>query len=106
MLLAESDDLIEHLRHPVIESGIMGLLADDRAAHVVFDGLLDRFFVAARLAKALVDGLSNTRLNDQLQQADFLEGRDLAWLIRFNVGINQEAHVGLVGLEVQIFPCC
>ncbi len=78
MLLAKADDLIENLRHPRIERGIMGTLADDRATHVVFDDLLDRRLVAAGVTEAFVNGLSDPRLVDQLQQADVVEGGDLS----------------------------
>ena len=97
---AEADDLIEHLRHPVIEGGIMGVFADDRATDVVFDGLLNRCSVADSLAEALVEGLGDTRFDDQLQQADVIEGGDLAGLIGLDIGVDQVAHIGFVGLEV------
>jgi hypothetical protein len=48
----------------------------------------------------------HTRFDDEIQEADVVEGGDLAWLIGFNVGIDQETHVGFVGLEVEIFSRC
>ena len=43
------------------------------------------------------------RFDDQLQQTHVVEGRDLARFVGFDVGVDQVAHVGFVGFQVEGF---
>ena len=55
-------------------------------------------FMAAELGG---DGVGDAGLHDQIQQPHVVEGRDLPRLVGLDVGVDEVAHVRLVGLEVE-----
>ena len=101
LLFAQPDDLVQQSRH-LGEVGRVGqLLLQDLAADVVLDRLGDRLFVALHLAQALCNRVGDAGLDDQVQQADAVEGRNLPRGLRLDVGVDEVAHVRLVRLQVQ-----
>ena len=100
---AGGDDLIQQCGHLLVEGRVVQVVPDDLAADVVLDGLGDGSPVAFQSAKLLCDGIGDAGLDDQLEQAHVVEGGDLARFVGFDVGVDQVAHVGFVGFQVEGF---
>jgi hypothetical protein len=50
------------------------------------------------------DGLGDAALHDQVEQTDVAEMRDLPRLVGLDVSVDEVAHVGFVGLQVEVSP--
>ena len=95
------DKVIEQLRHLLVEPRIGELLADDRLANVVDDPLGDgvpREF--ALLVQLAGDGVVDAGLDDQLRERQLAQRSEVGCGVGLDVGVEEVAHVRLVGLDV------
>ena len=99
--LAGRNDLVQQRRHLLVIGRIVEMLLDDLAADVVLDGLGDGVLVALEAAEHAVDGFGNAGFHDQVEQRHVVKRRNLPRLVGFDVGVDEVAHVRLVGFQVE-----
>ena len=97
------DEIIQQLGHLRVEPRVGELVADDGLADVVDDALGDRVpRQLALLVQLAGDGVVDAGLDDQLRERQRIEVAHVRRRVGLNVGVEQVAHVGLVGLDVQL----
>ena len=72
----------------------------DLAAYVVGDGFRHRLRTVLDALRQGPHRRGQPALQDQVQQPDVAEVRDRLGRLRLDIGVDQVAHVGLVGLEI------
>src|SRR5450755_899136 len=92
---------IEQLGHPVVVLRVEGALINDYLAHVVGDRLGYGLLVSLDPLRQLVER-AGALLDDELDEPGVLEVGDDLCGVGLNVGVQQEAHAGLVLLEVEV----
>ncbi|MNJ32551.1 hypothetical protein D3C77_272180 [compost metagenome] len=101
LFLALDNERIKQRGHGLVILRIDRRLIDDQLAHVVLDGLRHGFLAFANALGQRVDG-ADAALDDQRNQRHIVKGRDLLAILGTDIGVDQKAHVRLVGLQVDV----
>ena len=101
--MAGSNELIKQGGHPVIKFRIVEMIFDDFASNIVFDGFSNSIVTAFDSIGQTFDCIGNAGFHNQLQKRHIIKRRDLSRLISFNIGVNQMAHIGLIGFQINAF---
>ncbi|MNF81925.1 hypothetical protein D3C84_642170 [compost metagenome] len=95
------DQGIQQRRHGLVILWVDRRLIDDQLAHVVLDGFCHSLLAAANALGQRLYRI-NAAFYDKLNQRHIIERRDFFALFSTDVGVDQKAHVRLIGLEVDV----
>ena len=103
VVAALGDQVIQELGHLLVELGVGELVALQGDADVVDDALSDRVLGQLALGVELLgDSIVHAGLDDELREGEIAQVAQVPDRIGLDIGVQQVAHVGLVGLGVQL----